>query len=199
MPGEPQEPTELGLGLPKHGLWLREDVDMRCNVLMTGFVKKTLKKAHSSLVARLVQKAHIIEADWVNDKASQRSSIPSSFRPGHQSASYSDASSLRSSYVSQSPGMQQEQFAPTNNSPPYPVADPAFGDTHRDLYTAPPQQKSPMYSMPDALLPPPPPPKVPYPSYAAELPVQSTTPVELPTSASPQQHELPARLYDHYR
>ena len=199
MPGEPQEPTELGVGLPKHGLWLREDVDMRCNVLMTGFVKKTLKKAHGSLVARLVQKAHIREADWVYDNASQHSSIRSSLRPGHQSASYSDASSLSSSRVSQSPGMQQEQFAPINNSPPYPVANPAFGDNYRESYTAPLPQKSPMYSMPDAVLPPPPPPKVPFPSYTAELPVQSTNPVELPASASPQQHELPARLYDQYR
>jgi len=59
--GEPNEPSELGLGLPKRGLWLREDVDMRCNILMIGFVKKTLKKSHATLVARLVQKAHIVE------------------------------------------------------------------------------------------------------------------------------------------
>merc|ERR1712093_681943 len=49
LPGEPIAPVELGLGAPLHGLWLREDVDMRCNIMMGGFVKKTLKKAHSSL------------------------------------------------------------------------------------------------------------------------------------------------------
>ena len=44
LPGEPIEPVELGLGAPLLGLYLREDVDMKCNIMMTAFVKKTLKE-----------------------------------------------------------------------------------------------------------------------------------------------------------
>ncbi|KAH0597223.1 hypothetical protein MHUMG1_04600 [Metarhizium humberi] len=53
MPGEPLEPMELGLGAPTTGLYLREDVDLRCNIFMASFVKKTIKKSHSTLVDRL--------------------------------------------------------------------------------------------------------------------------------------------------
>lgn len=59
---KPGEAVELGLDIPKQGLWLREDVDMRCNVLMTLFVKKTLKKAHATLVDRLVELSHLTES-----------------------------------------------------------------------------------------------------------------------------------------
>ncbi|CAK7228115.1 hypothetical protein SCUCBS95973_006771 [Sporothrix curviconia] len=54
--GEPRQPVELGLealGAPKAGLYLREDVDLRCNRLMAGFVKKTLKKSHEAVVQKL--------------------------------------------------------------------------------------------------------------------------------------------------
>ncbi|KAI0508779.1 hypothetical protein F5B22DRAFT_638490 [Xylaria bambusicola] len=57
LPGEPLEPVEIGLGAPRQGLYLREDVELRCNFVMAGFVKKTLKKAHGALVDRLCQKA----------------------------------------------------------------------------------------------------------------------------------------------
>ena len=33
LPHEPKEPVEMGLGVPKDGLWLREDVDMKCNIM----------------------------------------------------------------------------------------------------------------------------------------------------------------------
>jgi hypothetical protein len=57
LPGEPREAVELGLGLPQQGLWLREDVELRCNFVMMSFVKKTIRKAHAVLVNRLVEKA----------------------------------------------------------------------------------------------------------------------------------------------
>ncbi|OAX83129.1 hypothetical protein ACJ72_02522 [Emergomyces africanus] len=61
MPGEPREPIELGLtNVPREGLFLREDVDMRCNVFATSFVKKTLKEAHAVLVERLIMKADLL-------------------------------------------------------------------------------------------------------------------------------------------
>ncbi|KAK2011324.1 hypothetical protein LZ32DRAFT_339183 [Colletotrichum eremochloae] len=58
LPGEPVEPVELGLGAPQTGLYIREDVDMRCNVFTSSFVKKTIKKSHGLLVNRIKSKAH---------------------------------------------------------------------------------------------------------------------------------------------
>ena len=72
LPDEPAAPREIGLGIPRQGLYLREDVDMRCSVLMAGFVRKTLVKAHSSLVDRLVEKAKIRTVDHSNASLVQR-------------------------------------------------------------------------------------------------------------------------------
>ncbi|KAM3526204.1 hypothetical protein MY4038_006952 [Beauveria bassiana] len=60
--GEPREQVvvELGIGdapTPAGGLYLREDTELRCGVVMTAFVKKTLKGAHKRLVERLAQRA----------------------------------------------------------------------------------------------------------------------------------------------
>ncbi|KAJ9138854.1 Nacht and wd40 domain protein [Pleurostoma richardsiae] len=57
LPGEPVQPVELGIGAPLTGLYIREDVDLRCNILTTAFVKKNLKKSHATLVEHLVAKA----------------------------------------------------------------------------------------------------------------------------------------------
>ncbi|CAL3964591.1 hypothetical protein PZA11_002427 [Diplocarpon coronariae] len=62
MPGEPVMPAEIGIGAPIYGLYLREDVEMRCNFLVTRFVRKALKDALATLVARLVVKAQLQEA-----------------------------------------------------------------------------------------------------------------------------------------
>merc|ERR1711964_923839 len=50
------------------GLYLREDVEMKCNFLMTRFVRKTLKDALATLVARLVVKAQLQEAAEANKR-----------------------------------------------------------------------------------------------------------------------------------
>ncbi|KAL6914125.1 hypothetical protein FSHL1_011798 [Fusarium sambucinum] len=62
MPGERPQPVELGLGAPASGLYLREDVDMRCNMLMVSFVKKTIKKSHGTLVEKLSQRTSLKSA-----------------------------------------------------------------------------------------------------------------------------------------
>jgi len=61
-PGEPVQPAEIGIGAPISGLYLREDVEMKCNFLMTRFVKKTLKDSLATLVARLLVKSQLQEA-----------------------------------------------------------------------------------------------------------------------------------------
>ncbi|KAI5210754.1 hypothetical protein E4T42_00732 [Aureobasidium subglaciale] len=69
-PGEEREVIELGhghLGIPREGLYLREDIDMSCNIFLTSFVKKTLNKAHNVLVQRLVVKADLADDKKVRD------------------------------------------------------------------------------------------------------------------------------------
>jgi hypothetical protein len=61
LPGEPKAPKELGLDVPREGLYLREDVDLRCNIFMTSFVKKTLKKSHATLVEDLMKRSNAIK------------------------------------------------------------------------------------------------------------------------------------------
>lgn len=81
MPGEPREARELGVDTPRDGLYLREEVDMRCNIMMTGFVKKNLKNAHKVLVDRLLKKVEFVEEDQYQQAMSSpsiRSSIMSS-------------------------------------------------------------------------------------------------------------------------
>lgn len=98
LPGEPRQPQELGLGVPKQGLWLKEDVEMKCNFAMTRFVRKTTEKAHATLVDRLVEKAHIKEGDIYNERLegasfmSQGSAALSGAPPGYDHRLSSDVS-----------------------------------------------------------------------------------------------------------
>jgi hypothetical protein len=86
LPGEPKQPAELGLGIPREGLYLREDVKMKCNIMLVSFVKKTFKDSHSKLVDRLVEKAHILEAQAANERLNQpQEPVPGSPPPGFAS------------------------------------------------------------------------------------------------------------------
>jgi len=89
LPGEPVQPVELGYGVPKQGLWLREDVTMKCNVVMTKFVKGTTKKAHGSLVQRLVEKAHLAEADKYNENLNEQISLRNEYPPDYHNTTMS--------------------------------------------------------------------------------------------------------------
>jgi hypothetical protein len=74
LPGEPPEPVELGIGAPATGLYIREDVDLRCNFLMAGFVRKNLTKAHAKLVDRLVERAKLVAAKEKSTRTSRSTS-----------------------------------------------------------------------------------------------------------------------------
>ncbi|KAJ4154070.1 hypothetical protein LMH87_010533 [Akanthomyces muscarius] len=55
-PGEPRERAELGIGAPPSGLYLREDTELRCSVVLAAFVKRTLKESHKRLVESLTRR-----------------------------------------------------------------------------------------------------------------------------------------------
>lgn len=62
QPGEPPEPKELGSTAPPEGLYIREDVEIKCNVAMISFVKKEMQAAAKIMVDRLVKKAELLDS-----------------------------------------------------------------------------------------------------------------------------------------
>ncbi|KAF2007068.1 hypothetical protein P154DRAFT_182215 [Amniculicola lignicola CBS 123094] len=62
QPDEPPEQRELGIGAPPEGLYLREDIEIKCNMTMASFVKKEMTKSSKVLVARLIKKAELLDA-----------------------------------------------------------------------------------------------------------------------------------------
>ncbi|KIL92734.1 hypothetical protein FAVG1_03914 [Fusarium avenaceum] len=145
MPGERPQPVELGLGAPTTGLYLREDVDMRCNMLMVGFVKKTIKKSHGSLVEKLSEKASM----KVSRHSIQNfgpSSLGSLQTPTPAASESSGVPSMRP-VLPHPVGSDQRGFAPDlsiSSPPPYNHGTPStsLGDVHqqRSGGLAPPGQ-----------------------------------------------------------
>lgn len=62
QPGEPVEARELGINAPAEGLYLREDIQIKCNFTMVAFVKAQLKAASKVMVERLIKKAELLDA-----------------------------------------------------------------------------------------------------------------------------------------
>ncbi|KIW17579.1 hypothetical protein PV08_04774 [Exophiala spinifera] len=88
LPGEPPEARELGVEVPRQGLYLREDCDMRCNRMLSGFVRKNLDNAHKVLVERIMKKAERVEEHVQSNGGPQvtpASPIPH-FQPGSHMA-----------------------------------------------------------------------------------------------------------------
>lgn len=142
LPHEPREAVEIGLGAPKQGLWLREDVDMKCNIIMTSFVKRTLKKAHATLVARLVEKSHLLEAEAHNSRIWETKSNYS-YQSG-QTAFQSIAPSPDPSNLSHYSGMSGSSsgFPPPArmSSPDSEGRDRTSGSQHPSAWSTPSMQ-----------------------------------------------------------
>ncbi|KAL9028732.1 MAG: hypothetical protein Q9196_002950 [Gyalolechia fulgens] len=196
LPHEPKEPVEMGLGVPKDGLWLREDVDMKCNVMATGFVKKTLKKAHATLVARLVEKAHIRESEIHNSRIEERNSI----------ISYSSkAKSPGINSPLPSPEITQQSHQIMNPDPKSPIARQPMenrGSVGKAPYSYSPPYDGAQQPYPDSRYSLPPP----YPRFSQNptdtmqsyQPYQPYPPAELVSSRhEPQIAELPSSTYEH--
>ncbi|KAI1171170.1 hypothetical protein F4777DRAFT_69222 [Nemania sp. FL0916] len=66
QPGvEAPEPPEIGLaelGVPKDGLYLREDIEIRCNIAMVGTVKAQMKASSKEMVDRIIKKAELLDS-----------------------------------------------------------------------------------------------------------------------------------------
>ncbi|KAK4097241.1 hypothetical protein N658DRAFT_510535 [Parathielavia hyrcaniae] len=66
QPGvESPEVPEIGsaaLGVPADGLYLRQDIEIKCNITMLSFVKSQMKKAGGEMVQRMIKKAELLDA-----------------------------------------------------------------------------------------------------------------------------------------
>lgn len=130
LPGEPREPVEIGLGAPGQGLYLREDVELRCNFMMAGFVKKTLKNAHGALVERLCQKAAAVSKNQSPD-ASFNGSIHSHTGNGTGAG---DARVTDGTYVENRPSSQYSGRQ-VHSQLPQPEPNPYKDASRQQKYT----------------------------------------------------------------
>lgn len=143
VPGEKRDAMEIGAdqhGVPKEGLYLREDCDLKCNFMLLPIVKRNIKKSHSVLVERLVERtSHLMP-------------------PEHQQLQYSMLTTHRhtdsdmersvSTTLSSRPSMSSIGSRPmTRNTPDLEIPDANFDDslshrdyTHDELRTPTPTQ-----------------------------------------------------------
>ena len=164
QPGEPREHRELGDKAPHDGLYLREDIDMTCNIVMTGFVRKTLEKAHAVLVERLMKKAELIDAGTLQAMMENgrlktvNPAVRESFQSHGPSSSFDRRSSMAASIsnslhsqqqqqVPMSPGLVSPQMMSPHQSSfydPMKANHPAFRgyeeDSRQNMYQLPPYQ-----------------------------------------------------------
>jgi hypothetical protein len=163
LPGEPLQKPEMGLEhVPRTGLYVREDVRIKCNIMMMSFVKKTFKESHSKLVERLVEKAHLIESENANERLRALREVGPKERMGHgdifiapppgyelqpdmngqhisiySNKSESSASTAPNSMNEHSPGLSQSSTATGlsthPSSPPYHAVNYPREDQHASI------------------------------------------------------------------
>ena len=130
LPGEPRQNVEMGHNIPKTGLYLREDVDMRVNFTMTSFVKKTTKKTHTTLVERLIEKSHGKEGEAYNSALADQIDLRNQYPPDyHTSQSSSMASPPTTPYFGdQKPPIANHPSFSTHSSMSAPRMPSYHGD-----------------------------------------------------------------------
>ncbi|KAF2244398.1 hypothetical protein BU26DRAFT_100635 [Trematosphaeria pertusa] len=127
QPGEPPETRELGIGAPPEGLYLREDIEIKCNVTMVGFVKKEMKAAALKMVERLIKKAELLDAGALHAmmENGRLTTINPADRSSHAPRPHSPLPSPKQPYnMPMSPNrsstfpqqMQAQQYPPPNHA-----------------------------------------------------------------------------------
>ena len=121
QPGEPAETQELGIGAPPEGLYLREDIEIKCNMTMISFVKKEMKAASKILVDRMLKKAELLDSGALS--ALMENGKLKTFNPADRSSGTKQAASTllpnQQPYkVPVSPMAAAAVPAPQKNHPP---------------------------------------------------------------------------------
>ncbi|KAJ3580524.1 hypothetical protein NPX13_g33 [Xylaria arbuscula] len=123
QPGvEPPEPAEIGLaelGVPKDGLYLREDIEIRCNIAMVATVKAQMKAASKEMVERIIKQAELLDAGVL--QAMIEDGRMKTYKP--QDRNYTGG--LRESRSPQlSPSLPYGQGSPQSPTMPYQIPRP---------------------------------------------------------------------------
>ncbi|KAI1425531.1 hypothetical protein F5Y12DRAFT_370178 [Xylaria sp. FL1777] len=124
QPGvEPPEPPEIGLaelGVPKDGLYLREDIEIRCNIAMVATVKGQMKAASKEMVGRIIKKAELLDAGIL--QAMIEDGKMKTYKP--QSGTYTGGLEEQSRSPQLSPALPYGQGSPQSPTIPYQVPRP---------------------------------------------------------------------------
>ncbi|KAF1844667.1 uncharacterized protein K460DRAFT_394503 [Cucurbitaria berberidis CBS 394.84] len=127
LPGEPRPPVEPGLIAPRHGLYIREDVTMTCSSLLLRFVKRTFKDSHAGLVEKLVERAHILESNFANERLKALRNVDPGERMGHGDIFIAPPPDyLPPSYTAQAPSLRYVSHARSQSDP---VLSPGFSQS----------------------------------------------------------------------
>ncbi|KAF4984083.1 hypothetical protein FDECE_17160 [Fusarium decemcellulare] len=134
QPGiEPPEQPELGLeelGAPKEGLYLRTDVELKCNITMMGFVKSESRKASVEMVNRMVKKAELLDAGIL--KAMFQDGKLKTINPADRSNTANQELLRQSTFVDgqfgpgQGPMSPGPAYAQPYQQPPQPQPSPTY-------------------------------------------------------------------------
>ncbi|KAI8954487.1 hypothetical protein F4801DRAFT_504616 [Xylaria longipes] len=124
QPGvEPPEPPEIGLaelGVPKDGLYLREDIEIRCNIAMVGTVKAQMKAASKQMVQRIIKKAELLDAGIL--QAMIEDGKIKTYKP--QNITYTGGLDEQARSPPLSPPLPYGQASPQSPTMPYQVPRP---------------------------------------------------------------------------
>ena len=121
QPGEPREVPELGIKAPADGLYLREDVEIKCNMTMVSFVKKETKAASKALVDRLIRKAELLDSGVL--LAMMENGMLKTINPADRtstmaSSNYTNSPTSPTQYAPSQ--YARSQYAPSISSPTFP-------------------------------------------------------------------------------
>jgi hypothetical protein len=138
-----------GLGAPADGLYLREDIEIKCNIAVMSFVKAQLKAASKEMVSRIIKKAELLDAGVL--QAMIEDGKLKTINPADRSNTMkSPGPSPTGSFAT--PQMQQQQ--PMSPRMPYQVPRPQSvqpGQYGARPSTAGSQQYAPQYNGPTEL------------------------------------------------
>jgi hypothetical protein len=145
QPGEPPEHRELGIGAPAEGLYLREDIEIKCNVTLVAFVKAQLKASTKVLVDRLIRKAELLDSGVL--QAMMEDGKLKTINPADRSEmAKQQLLQLQRSQSTQSPGLPYSPLSPTFGEYNRPGTGSAISSTSEPNTPPPPLYYRPIPS-----------------------------------------------------
>lgn len=136
QPNEPRKPKEFRVdGEPESGLYLREDIQIECNVTLVSFVKSQMKAASKVLVDRLIKKAELLDAGVL--QAFMEDGKLKTINPADRSGLF------RSDSMRSSPRVETDMISESSNQSQTLTEHPRWGSTSKRRRESQIQQSQP--------------------------------------------------------